>query len=152
MKDFLPIALICLTVSPVVLRAQTALPDLPGKDVFEKVCTACHGVELVTVVTDTKDGWASTVADMVSKGAEVTPGDTDKIVNYLATAFPAPTNVNKATSKDLETNLELTTKEADAVVAYRKQNGDFKTIDDLKKVPGLPAAKIDAKKNRISFQ
>jgi len=40
---------------------------------------------------------------------------------------------------------------AEAIVAYRQANGDFKTLDDLKKVPGLDAVKVDAQKTRITF-
>jgi competence protein ComEA len=36
-------------------------------------------------------------------------------------------------------------------VTYRQQNGSFKTLDDLKNVPGVDAAKVDARKARLSF-
>jgi hypothetical protein len=36
--------------------------------------------------------------------------------------------------------------------AYRDQQGGLKTIDDLKKAPGLDAAKIDALKDRLLFR
>jgi competence protein ComEA len=45
----------------------------------------------------------------------------------------------------------LTDTEAAAVVDYRKKNGDFKTIDDLKKVPDVDGKKLDAKKDRLAF-
>ena len=41
--------------------------------------------------------------------------------------------------------------QAAAIIAYRAKNGAFKTVDDLKQVPTLDAAKIDAKKDRITF-
>jgi competence protein ComEA len=37
-------------------------------------------------------------------------------------------------------------------VGYRLQNGTFKTLDDLKKVPGVDAAKLDAKRDLIDFK
>jgi competence protein ComEA len=60
-------------------------------------------------------------------------------------------NVNHEAAKGLQDQLALTDKEAQAIVDYRGKNGDFKTLDDLKKVPGLDGAKIDAKKDRIAF-
>jgi len=36
-------------------------------------------------------------------------------------------------------------------VEYRGKNGDFKSIDDLKKVPDLDAKKVDLKKDRLAF-
>ena len=47
--------------------------------------------------------------------------------------------------------LDITAAVADALVSYRQQNGPFKTLDDLKKVPGLDAAKVDARKVRVTF-
>jgi len=37
------------------------------------------------------------------------------------------------------------------VVQYRTDKGAFKTLDDLKNVPGLDYKKIEAKKSRIVF-
>jgi competence protein ComEA len=59
--------------------------------------------------------------------------------------------VNKATAAQLESGLGLTTAEAEAVIDYRKKNADFKSIDDLKKVPDVDAKKLDAKKDRLAF-
>ena len=57
----------------------------------------------------------------------------------------------KASAIDLESGLTLKRSEAAAVIAYRTKNGPFKSIEDLKKVPGIDAAKIEAKKDRLSF-
>jgi competence protein ComEA len=59
--------------------------------------------------------------------------------------------VNQATSAEFVSGLGLTSAEADAIVAYRKKNGDFKTIDELKKVPDIDAKKLDAKKDQLVF-
>jgi competence protein ComEA len=59
--------------------------------------------------------------------------------------------VNQATAAQLESGLGLSTTEAEAVIEYRKKNGDFKSIDDLKKVPDVDAKKLDAKKDRLAF-
>jgi competence ComEA-like helix-hairpin-helix protein len=102
----------------------------------------------------TKDGWASIVDYMVSRGATGTPEEIQTIVDYLAKNFPAAatkTNVNKASSMDLQTNLELTAKDADAIVKYRADHGDFKDFDSLAKVPGVDTAKLTAKKDSIAF-
>ena len=78
--------------------------------------------------------------------------DIDAIVAYLAKNFPVvKINVNKASAKDLEAGLELTTKESEAIIRYREAKGNFKTLDDLKKVPGLDAVKIESKKDRLDF-
>jgi competence ComEA-like helix-hairpin-helix protein len=47
-------------------------------------------------------------------------------------------NINKASIDDLMKNVPLMTKElATNVVKYRKENGDFTTIEELLQVPGM---------------
>jgi competence protein ComEA len=62
-----------------------------------------------------------------------------------------PIKVNDATAIELESGLGLRRSQAAAVIAYREKNGKFKALADLKKVPGIDVAKIDAKKDRIAF-
>jgi competence protein ComEA len=69
---------------------------------------------------------------------------------YLAKHF-SPITVNKATAKDLEATLDVPTNLAEAIVAYRLDKGEFRTVDDLKKVPGLDSGKIETQRARIVF-
>lgn len=92
--------------------------------------------------------------NMVQRGAQGTDDEFADIVDYLTNTVSveaAKINVNKATAKQLQTGLEISDKDADAILHYRDANGDFKSIDDLKKVPGLDVAKIDAKKSKLVF-
>jgi competence protein ComEA len=59
---------------------------------------------------------------------------TTKPVTAAATAM---VNVNTATVDQLTTIKGLGPKKAQAIVDYRKDNGAFKSVDDLKKVPGI---------------
>jgi competence protein ComEA len=152
MKSFTIAAVFAATSLAAFSSAQTPLPSGPGKDVFEKTCTSCHGTEPITIMTDTKEGWSDTVDDMIAKGAEIEAADKAMIVAYLAASFPKPVNVNTATSKEIVSGLDLSAKDADAVVEYRTKNGNFKTLDDVKKVPGIDAAKVEAKKKAVAFQ
>ena len=104
----------------------------------------------------TKPQWQDKVLEMLQEETDVTQAERDQIVEYLAKSFPAQidlkkVNVNTAAAKDMETTLELSSETAAAIVRYREQNGEFKTIDDVKKVPGVDAAKIEAKKDRLEF-
>lgn len=142
-----------VAVSFVVAEAQD-LPPGKGKELTENTCGSCHGLDVVVSQHATKDGWQSIVDYMVSRGATGTPEELATIVDYLAKNFPplpTTTNVNKATSMDLQTNLGLTDKEADAIVKYRADHGDFKDFASLTKVPGVDAAKLAAKKDSITF-
>ena len=131
--------------------AQT-LPDGPGKETFEMVCSMCHSPNAVIGKQGTRQWWQSKVTEMLQESTDIPDSDVDAIVGYLAKNFPiVKINVNKATAKDLETGLELTSKESEAIVQYREAKGNFKTIDDLKKVPSLDAVKIESKKDRMEF-
>lgn len=140
-----------LATSLAVAQAQD-LPPGKGKDLTENTCGSCHGLDVVVSQHATKDGWQSIVDYMVSRGASGTPDELATIVNYLAKNFPPlKTNVNKASSMDLQTNLQLTAKDADAIVKYRTDHGDFKDFDSLTKVPGIDVAKLTAQKDNIAF-
>jgi competence ComEA-like helix-hairpin-helix protein len=88
---------------------------------------------------------------MVERGAELSEPETADVVAYLAKNF-GKTNVNQAAPAQLEEALGLTEKEAQAIVSYREQNGDIKTLDQLKGVPGVSPDKIQAKAAAIAFR
>jgi competence ComEA-like helix-hairpin-helix protein len=132
-----------------LLNAQD-LPQGKGKDVVEQVCGACHGVDLVSSRRATKEGWGYIVDDMVSRGASATNEQIQMINEYLAKNL-GQVNVNKASSAEIASVLDVTSAQADAIVKYRTDSGAFKTVDDLKKVPGLASANLDTKKDRLVY-
>ena len=138
-------------ISALVPLAQAQdLPEGKGKDVLEQVCGACHGTDLVASRRATKQGWSYLVDDMVARGASATNEQIQTINEYLSKNL-GQVNVNKGPSAELASVLEITSAQADAIVKYRMDHGDFKTLDDLKKVPGLETAKLDSKKDRVVF-
>lgn len=54
-----------------------------------------------------------------------------------ATSAAAMVNVNTATATQLSTIKGLGPKKAQAIIDYRQQNGPFKSVDDLRQVPGI---------------
>jgi competence protein ComEA len=49
----------------------------------------------------------------------------------------AVVNINTATKEELTSLKGVGEKRAQEIIDYRKKNGDFKTVDDLEKVPGI---------------
>lgn len=214
-------------------RAQ-ALPDGPGKDVFAKVCSGCHGLDRIVSQKRAGDAWQRTVTEMRAKGADGTEADFEAIVNYLAKNFgpgdgapatpavmpdgpgkqfilsqctachkpehftqyhhtppewqaivarmgarvPAATkadldavekyfvtnypkveaatdpnkvNMNKATAKEMETRLNLTAAEAEAIVHYREEHGDFKEWRDMLIIYGVNGKRVQALQEKMAF-
>lgn len=118
---------------------------------MEAVCTACHTLERVVAKQATKAEWQDKVLEMLQEDPDITQQERDRIVQYLAKSFPAKVNVNKVAAQDLAEALELSPKDAEAIVRYRGEHGSFKTMDDLKKVPGLDPDKIKAHGDRLEF-
>lgn len=140
-----------LFLAAALTAAAQTLPEGPGKDLAEVICSSCHSTERIATKQWTKPQWQAKVLEMLQEETDVTQPERDRIVEYLAKAFPAKVNVNKAEAKELETALELSTENAAAIVQYREKNGSFKNLDDLKKVPGSDAAKLDRVKDRLEF-
>jgi competence protein ComEA len=128
-----------------------SLPEGQGKELVEVICSSCHSTERIAAQHKTKPQWQDKVLEMLQEETDVTQPEKDKIVEYLAKTFPARINVNTAGAKEIETALELSPENAAAIVRYREQHGAFKTIEDLKKVPSVDAAKIEAKKDRLEL-
>ena len=137
--------------------AHPQYPELPegaGKDTLIRVCGKCHSPDNVIANGQDRTGWENTITKMAGFGAVASDDEFTAILDYLVKNFPAngnPVHVNQATSTEWQTGIGLTSMEADAIFAYRKKNGDFKTLDDLKKVPDIDAKKLDAKKDRLVF-
>ena len=145
-----------LKLSIFVLAASSAfaqsLPDGPGKEVVEAVCSVCHSPTRAATQHLTKAQWQAKVTEMLQEETDVTDSDQQTIVNYLAENFPpVKVNVNKAAAKEIEAVLELKPAEAEALVHYRERNGSFKSVADLKKVPGVDAVKIESKRDLLEF-
>jgi competence protein ComEA len=139
----------------IVCAQEPQLPEGPGRDETMKLCKQCHEVARSISLRQDRDGWHTTMNKMVAFGMKSTDKEYAAVLDYLVKHFPAEDvprlNVNKATAIELEAGLSLRRSQAAALIAYREKNGDFKGLDDLKKVPGLDAAKLDAKKDRLVF-
>src|SRR5258708_30378587 len=55
----------------------------------------------------------------------------------LAGSAAAAVNVNTASKEELTSLKGVGDKRAQEIIDYRKKNGDFKSVDDLDKVPGI---------------
>jgi competence protein ComEA len=88
---------------------------------------------------------------MASRGATATEPEFDAVVSYLVKFF-GTVNVNKADSKEIQEAAGFSPEQADGIVSYRGRNGDFKSLQDLQKVPGLDATMLEEKRDRIAFQ
>lgn len=148
------IAIACaFAIVPWTLRAQ--LPPGAGREEMQKVCSNCHELERSVSLRQDRDGWKTTINKMIGLGAQGTEQEFAATLEYLAANFPARAmprlNVNTAPAIDFEARLSLRRSEAALIIKYRTEHGRFRSIDDLKKVPGVDTAKIEAKKDIFTF-
>lgn len=150
---FATVAGICVALFLTFADAQEKLPNGPGRETMKRVCGSCHSAENVAGMAKTREEWGALVGEMAAVGAQASDDEFNEIVDYLAANFPKTPkiNVNKAAAKDFESGLDLSAKEAEAIVRYRAEKGSFKSIEELEKVPGVDVKKIEAKKDRLSF-
>ena len=145
-----------LTLAVFAASAWAQLPEGPGKAETERLCKQCHELERAVSRHQDREAWQVTMEKMVTLGTKGTDKELRLVFEYLVANFPAEEiqkiNVNKATAIEFESGLSLRRSQAAAIIQYRTKNGDFKSIEDLKKVPGVDAEKIEAKKDRLVFQ
>lgn len=73
-------------------------------------------------------------------------------VLFSANIFAKPVNINTADATIISSALSgVGLKKAQAIIDYRTKNGEFKTIDDLNKVPGIGDKTIEKNKADILF-
>ena len=73
--------------------------------------------------------------EVIDDGASGIVGDT--------TAAQGIININKADENELQSLNGIGESLASSIVEYRKENGKFETIEDLKNVPGIGESKFE---------
>ena len=128
----------------------STLPEGEGRDALVRACNDCHDLNSVTAQRRSRAEWQAIVEDMVGRGAQAEEGDAKRIAAYLA-AHVGRANINRAPEEDLKTIIGFTAEEASAIVKARAGGETLRVLDDVRKVPGVNAEKVDEKKDRIAF-
>lgn len=77
-----------LTEPPATETAQPAVAAASGLSLLQSRCTACHSLDRVTRKTESLEEWRAIVANMVSRGANLTPAEQSVLTEYLAATYP----------------------------------------------------------------
>jgi competence protein ComEA len=136
-------------------QAQSAAPsgspqDAAGRQTFEQVCLTCHDSKKATEGLRTATEWDMVLEEMVTFGATATDEQFEQVKQYLL-RHHGKVEVNRARAPEFVPVLDVTASVAEAIVQRRAAQGPFKTIEDLKQVPGVDAVKVDARKERLVF-
>jgi hypothetical protein len=116
-----------------------------------KICSACHGMQMVTDTPRDYDAWHDTVQKMIDRGARGTPEEFDLVMDFLFQNV-TPIDVNHADAETLMAILHTSQEAAQAIIA-RRASRPFADMADLEgAVPGLDRTFLDGKKRMIFFQ
>jgi competence protein ComEA len=144
---------ILLLVGGAAVARQDSLPEGEGKIVTEKACTSrCHGANVVQRSKRTPAQWQGILDLMIDRGAVVKDEDYDAILAYLGTHLLATVNINAAPVDRIVEVLEISRKDASAIVAYRDRHGPFKGWESVAHVPGIDAKTIEERRDRLEFE
>lgn len=85
----------------------------------------------------------------VDKGSYITQDIGENIIIEDIETSTSLININTASQTELETLTGIGPSTALKIINYRKEAGKFKTIEDIKNVPGIGEAKFEAIKDQI---
>jgi competence protein ComEA len=153
MRNWIPCALLRPAVLFVAaafgLSADDAREVAADKAAFQAVCGSCHALSMVEGLR-TESEWYEEVEQMIKIGAKGTDEQFDRVMNVLLRTL-TKVEVNTATASQIAPVLDVSDATAQAIVKRRSEVGKFKSIEDLKKVAGVDPAKLEARRNRITF-
>jgi hypothetical protein len=133
-----------------VMAQQAATEATTPEAAAVKICSGCHGMQIVTDTPRDWDAWHDTVQKMIDRGARGTPDEFDLVMDFLFQNV-TPVDVNHADQGSLMAILHTSQQTADAIIA-RRTTRPFKDLADLESVPGLDKALLEGKKRMIFFQ
>ena len=120
------------------------------------------GIEKAGGTTDEADLYKVNLAYQVKDGQKIyIPNINDKEIQEYITEEPGDSiiiegkenkskvNINTATQTELETLSGIGPSTALKIINYRKENGEFKQIEDIKNIPGIGEAKFENIKEEI---
>lgn len=116
------------------------LPNGHGADLTEKACGTCHSVELFVGLRRTAPAWNDSVTLMIALGAPISDAQAPVIVRYLAEVFgpdsPPSVDASRAGIHQLKKLPGLDEAGIEAIVNYRKLNGEFTSTKQVRDLLG----------------
>jgi competence protein ComEA len=117
---------------------------------LQAVCGKCHNLQIVMNTPRSLDDWRDTMQKMVDRGASGTDEQYDDILDYLHRTMTT-IDVNSADADELATVLGASGATVKLIIV-RRSTKKFVDLADLKSIPGVDAATLDAKAKLIFFQ
>jgi len=143
------------TTAAALAAGRQSLPDGDGKAIINNACTTCHGVDLITAKSASREDWASTLDRMKTYGASLDAKQNTTVLDYLvknfgpkgaAPAGAAPASQDSAASdaagKALIDEKCVSCHGADLITSKQSNKADWTALIDRMKGYG---AQVDDK-------
>lgn len=135
------------TSGDIVIDVKGAV-EQPGLYTLPISARVNDAIQAAGGLLDTADPKSVNLAQKLTDEAIVYVATKEEGLSVLATASPTPSgspssassdlvNLNTATESDLQTISGIGAKRAADIIAYREDNGGFKSVDDLNNVSGI---------------
>jgi len=121
----------------------------PDEMTFRALCGSCHSTSLVEGLR-TEGEWREEIDQMIKIGARGTAAQFQSVMRFLAGTL-TKVNVNAAAAAQIAPVLDISAATAEELVRRRGAAGKFKTLEELKAIPGVDPEKLEARKDRILF-
>ena len=122
----------------------------PAHELFMATCNRCHDAARITALRRTKTEWEEVINKMIERGATGSEEEFMTVFGFLRRHY-GKVYINSATSEEITTTLGLSNKDAEAVVTFRKANGNFQDFDAVKKVPDIDVKTLEGHKEAVAF-
>lgn len=126
----------------------------PGIVILKSGQRIVDAIEATGGETEEADLNKLNLAQILNDGDKIyVPNKTDEIEDYKDTTGESSTvNLNTATLEELTSLPGIGESTAQKIIDYRRQNGKFKAIEDLKNVSGIGESKFDNIKDKITVR
>ncbi len=132
------------------VQSQPAEQSAAAPEAFTRVCGPCHAQDRIVEGRRSRSQWEEVLERMIARGATGSEDDFAIVMEHLVREFGRVT-INSAPADEVAQVLHLDTKEADAIVAYRKSHGPFADFDALIAMPGAPVEALRKRRDAIVF-
>jgi competence ComEA-like helix-hairpin-helix protein len=134
-------------VLPIAARQAEPRPEPPPE--FTKLCVRCHPSDKIVEGRRFPEQWDQVIEQMVARGATGTEPEFDAVYDYLVAQY-GRVAINTAPADEIAQVLHLEQDVAETIVQQRK-SGPFADFEALTKVPGVPIAELEKRRDAIVF-
>ena len=115
------------------------------------MCNRCHDGARITAMRRTKTEWEEVLDQDDRAWARPAAKRTSRPSSATCGGTTARSTSTRRRADEITTSLGLSTKDADAIVAYRKANGPFQDFEAVKKVPDIDVKTLEEHKDAVAF-